>query len=434
MEEVLELCAEPYQPEYPIICKEQILSQSAFRLPRPTPTSGLLEANNTKAQSDIMSTSFYDILLVGVRLGAYEQLQGQGVTIAFLDFGFAAHPDLAGRIKLYVDASTSDIRELEKVEESGILSWHGMMTSVMACGDGIVDGYYKGMASAAQLVLIRVSDTKGRIREQGIERGLRWLRLNAQRYNIKIVNISLGGDKRRDTPKNPVDGLVDSLTAQGILVVCASGNSGQPWLLPPASAESALTVGGLDDKNTLDRTMSELWHSNYGQTQLGVWKPEVVAPSIWLAAPVLPESGVAQEAAILQKLLSTSPEELPALLATMEPLPYTKLPPDIAMLPVAAAFEVLRQAWLGQKLITPHYQHVDGTSFAAPIVSSVAAQMLEANPGLRPAGLKDLIMRTAHYLPNISPDQQGHGVINPKGAVEAALATTTQTYTQPQSV
>ena len=396
---------------------------------------GLLEASNTEAQSDIMSTSFYDILPVGVRLGAYEQLQGQGVTMAFLDSGFAAHPDLAGRIKLYVDASTANIRELESVEQSGVLSWHGMMTSVMACGDGsLADGYYKGMASAAQVVLIRVSDTKGRIREQGIERGLRWLRLNAQRYGIKIVNISLGGDKRRDTPKNPVDGLVDSLTAQGILVVCASGNSGQPWLLPPASAESALTVGGLDDKNTIDRTMSELWHSNYGQTQLGVWKPEVVAPSIWLAAPVLPESGVAQEAAILQKLLSASPEELPALLETMEPLPYTKLPLDIATLPIAAAYELLRQAWLSQKLITPHYQHVDGTSFAAPIVSSVAAQMLEANPGLRPAGLKDLIMRTAHYLPNVSPDQQGHGVINPKGAVEAALATTTQTYTQPVSV
>ncbi len=414
------------------------MSQPAFGFPRPMATPGLhglLEEYNSESHSDSTPTSFYGILPVGVRLGASDQFTGQGVTMAFLDSGFAAHPDLAGRIKLYVDASTSDIRELEKVEQSGILSWHGMMTSVMACGDGsLADGYYKGMASAAQVVLIRVSDTKGRIREQGIERGLRWLRLNAQRYGIKIVNISLGGDKRRDTPKNPVDGLVDSLTAQGILVVCASGNSGQPWLVPPASAESALTVGGLDDKNTIDRTMSELWHSNYGQTQLGVWKPEVVAPSIWLAAPVLPESGVAQEAAILQKLLNASPEELPALLETMEPLPYTKLPPDIATLPIAAAFELLRQAWLSQKLITPHYQHVDGTSFAAPIVSSVAAQMLEANPGLHPAGLKDLIMRTAHYLPNVSPDQQGHGVINPQSAVAAALATTTQTYTQPVSV
>lgn len=406
------------------------MSHSAFGLPHPTLTPGLSES-----PSDATPTSFYGILPVGVRLGASDHFRGQGVTIAFLDSGFAAHPDLDGRIKLYVDASTADTRELEAVEQNGILSWHGMMTSVMACGDGsLADGYYKGIASAAQLVLIRVSDLKGRIREQGIERGLRWLRLNAQRYGIKIVNISLGGDKRRDTPKNPVDGLVDSLTAQGILVVCASGNSGQPWLVPPASAESALTVGGLDDKNTIDRTMSELWHSNYGQTHLGVWKPEVVAPSIWLAAPVLPQSGVAQEAAILQKLLNASPEELPALLATMGPLPYTRLPPDLATLPITAAYELLRQAWLGQKLITPHYQHVDGTSFAAPIVSSVAAQMLEANPGLRPAGLKDLIMRTAHYLPNVSPDQQGHGVINPKGAVEAALATITQTYTQPVSV
>ena len=33
---------------------------------------------------------------------------------------------------------------------------------------------------------------------------------------------------------------------------------------------------------------------------------------------------------------------------------------------------------------TSHYKRVDGTSFAAPIVTSIVAQMLEANPGLTP--------------------------------------------------
>ena len=37
-----------------------------------------------------------------------------------------------------------------------------------------------------------------------------------------------------------------------------------------------------------------------------------------------------------------------------------------------------------EKVISKHYKEVDGTSFAAPIISSVVAQMLEARPDLSP--------------------------------------------------
>src|SRR5687768_5900738 len=46
------------------------------------------------------------ILPTGVRLGAPRRYRGRGVTIAFLDSGFYAHPDLVGptdRIVRYVD-------------------------------------------------------------------------------------------------------------------------------------------------------------------------------------------------------------------------------------------------------------------------------------------------------------------------------------------
>jgi serine protease AprX len=75
-----------------------------------------------------------------------------------------------------------------------------------------------------------------------------------------------------------------------------------------------------------------------------------------------------------------------------------------------------------EALITQHYKYVDGTSFAAPIVSSVAAQMLEANPNLKPQQIKRILISTAERIPGHEVDRQGWGVIDPRRAVERALA------------
>ena len=72
-------------------------------------------------------------------------------------------------------------------------------------------------------------------------------------------------------------------------------------------------------------------------------------------------------------------------------------------------------------MISGAYKHVDGTSFAAPIVSSIAAQMIHANPILGPRELKLALIRTARRLPRVEVDRQGWGVVDPRGAVEEAL-------------
>ena len=71
-------------------------------------------------------------------------------------------------------------------------------------------------------------------------------------------------------------------------------------------------------------------------------------------------------------------------------------------------------------MISGHYKHVDGTSFAAPIVASVAAQMIEANPTLTPQAIRSILIRTARRLPHVAIDQQGWGVVSPADAVEEA--------------
>ena len=71
-------------------------------------------------------------------------------------------------------------------------------------------------------------------------------------------------------------------------------------------------------------------------------------------------------------------------------------------------------------MISGAYKHVDGTSFAAPIVSSVAALMLEANPALSPREVKRLLIGTARRIAGVDPDRQGWGAVDAARAVAAA--------------
>jgi serine protease AprX len=72
------------------------------------------------------------------------------------------------------------------------------------------------------------------------------------------------------------------------------------------------------------------------------------------------------------------------------------------------------------KIIHPKYQHVDGTSFAAPIVTSIVAQMLEANPKLTPAMVKHILTSTAIRVPYFPRIRQGFGILDARQAVEEA--------------
>jgi len=74
-------------------------------------------------------------------------------------------------------------------------------------------------------------------------------------------------------------------------------------------------------------------------------------------------------------------------------------------------------------VINHYYKYVDGTSFAAPIVSSIVACMLEANPRLTPQQIKRILISTAERVPSIAVERQGWGVVGARAAVEAALKT-----------
>lgn len=366
----------------------------------------------------------FKILPTPLRLGASPRYTGRGVTIAFLDSGFYAHPDVTqpvNRILHYHNVLTrrADPSELSTPDDS---SWHGLMTSVVAAGNGFLSrGLYRGIASHAKLVLVKVGTTR-RIYHDDIRRGLDWVYRNRERFGIRIVNLSCGGDYEASYLEDALSQSAERLVKAGVVVVAASGNAGHQSdhpVLPPASAPSVIAVGGFDDKNTLDPNEHDVYHSSYGVTPDGLQKPEVIAPSIWIAAPILPGTATAQQAALYEQLTRAPDGELKALLAR-----HAGVDPE---LDAAAHLEPYQLRLLvegkmrTEKVISGHYKHVDGTSFAAPIVASIVAQMLEVNPRLTPQQVKRILIRTARRLPNVDPDRQGWGVVNARLAVAAAL-------------
>ncbi len=364
------------------------------------------------------------VLPTPLRLHADARYTGKGMTIAFLDSGFYPHPDLTqpdNRIAYFADARGEPVRENIGFSIPHLSSWHGTMTSCVCAGNGFMSMYrYAGIAPDARVVLVKTGNLhNNRIRDEDIYRALRWLVDNAHRFDVRVVNISLGGDYPVNGKLTPLDLLVEEAVARGMVVVCAAGNSGARRIASPASAPSAITVGGLNDHNSLDRSRHTLYHSSYGRGGRGTTKPEIIAPAQWIAAPMLPRTKVHNEAQFLWKIERATDAELARILRTREA--RQRISAETMSKPFHEIRRIVRQRINDQKFIHPHYQHVDGTSFAAAIVSSVVAQILEANPSLTPAQVKRILIETAEPLADAPLERQGAGVVRADAAVAVAL-------------
>ncbi|MGI8638612.1 MAG: S8 family serine peptidase [Pyrinomonadaceae bacterium] len=386
----------------------------------------LFERAKTQILSDAaMNKDGSYVLSTPLRLDAVEQFTGKNITIAFLDSGFYPHTDLTtpnNRILAYQNMSAGN-GEVASLFQNDASSWHGTMTSVVAAGNGsLSNGFYRGIAPEAKVVLVKLART-GRITEQNIQDGLEWVLENRTKFGIKIVNISAGGDFEQSYLHDSLSQTVEECVGQGITIICAVGNAGHlPThpIFPPASAPSAISVGGLDDKNSINRAKRGMYRSSYGPTLDGFQKPEVIAPSIWVPAPILPNTPTAQQAALLEVLDKSKDKELHEIIE-MNPNIAPEL--DAALdRPAYMIRQIIALKLRYENVITRHYKYVDGTSFSAPIVSSVAAQMLEANPHLTPQQIKRILISTAERLPHYEVDRQGWGVIDPRRAVEMAVS------------
>jgi subtilisin family serine protease len=117
-----------------------------------------------------------------------------------------------------------------------------------ADGNGVV-----GVSPGAPLYAVKVFGTLGTGALSDVICGLDWVAANAAAKNIKVVNMSLGGDGADDNScgvetKDPFHEAVCRVVAQGVTVVVAAGNSKVDLVKSvPAAYDEVLTVTAMAD-------------------------------------------------------------------------------------------------------------------------------------------------------------------------------------------
>ncbi len=204
-----------------------------------------------------------------------ERYLGDGVCAAVLDTGAGRHPDLTRSILEFKDfvgkASTA-------YDDSG----HGTHVAGIIAGSGKASsGLYAGMAPRAKLLIGKVLDRNGNGNVENVLKGIEWIQREKEKYNIRIVNISVGTqpdlcEYQKEVFLNAVETLWDS----GLVVVVSAGNygPGEGTVAVPGNSCKVITVGVPDTELPAVSRKKRVNYSGRGPTGSCVVKPDVFAP------------------------------------------------------------------------------------------------------------------------------------------------------------
>ncbi len=308
---------------------------------------------------------------------------GRGVTVAVLDTGVdGLHADLAGRV--VQNLKLADTQSLGvgfnypidpvSLPNTDQIYGHGTFVAGVIAGNGQQSGgKYAGVAPGANILGLSAGDASLVFVLSGFD----YLLSHAAAFNVRVVNCSFSANTVFDV-NDPVNIASKMLTDNGVNVVFSAGNTGpgSDSLNPYSVAPWVISAGATDNLGKLAT------FSSRGDLGSPLFHPTIVAPGV---------NTVSLRTSTLASVTTVD-----------------GLTPNDAGLALAPA-EI------------PYYTTGSGTSFSAPQVAGVIALMLETNPNLTPAQVRDILQRTATPLPPYYLYEVGAGMLNAQAAVlEAA--------------
>ncbi|WP_395138418.1 S8 family peptidase, partial [Armatimonas sp.] len=302
-------------------------------------------------------------------------VQGTGVGVAVLDSGIDDLDDLRNQIKANVKFGTGTNTDDDcghGTHVAGIIAGNGARSTGSDCFRT-----FKGVAPQANLINVAVLNQYGQGTVTNVLSGLQWCITNKTRYNIRVLNLSLGHPVGESYTTDPLCQAVEAAYRAGIVVVCAAGNNGRANVAQTAGMDNegygtnygsinspgndpyVITVGAVKRMNA-DRAYDRIaTYSGRGPSRLDfIMKPDIVAPGN-------------------------------RVISTMKDGTYLDNT-------ARATNQVMQSEYkTGATSISDRYFYLSGTSMAAPVVAGAAALLLQKYPTLTPDSVKARLMISA---------------------------------------
>jgi serine protease AprX len=307
-------------------------------------------------------------------IGAIPGVNGQGIGVAIVDSGISPHAALTNKVVANVSLISGDPSVLDAFGHGTHVA--GIIAGNANAASSVTSLFNGGIAPGVQLVNVRVLGADGVGRTSDVIAGIQWAIANRARYNIRIINLSLGHPVMEPSATDPLCEVVADAVQAGMVVVAAAGNDGVApdgsrilgGINSPGNSPWAITVGSLNTWGTAKRNDDTITtYSSRGPARFdGTVKPDIAAPGNKIVS------------------LEASGSYIPS------------------------AYSYLHRAGNGNN----SYMQLSGTSMAAPMVSGGVALLLQGSPNMSPSQVKMALQAGATYMPDAGLMGAGAGSVN----------------------